>query len=60
MVSAALLLVFSLLVYNLVGEPLAMGLADAEVVFQLDPSRDKDELNRWRQTLEARVDAKPD
>jgi cytochrome c-type biogenesis protein CcmH len=59
-VSAALLLVSSLLVYNLVGEPFAMSLADAEVVFQLDPSRDQDELNRWRETLRARVDGRPD
>ncbi len=58
--SAALLLVFSLLIYNQIGEPLAMSLADAEVVFQLDPSRDQAELNRWRETLQARVDGEPD
>ena len=60
MTTAALLLVFSLLVYNQVGEPLAMSLADAEVIFQLDPSRDQTELNAWRETLELRVDSTPE
>jgi cytochrome c-type biogenesis protein CcmH len=58
-VSAALLLACSILVYDLVGDPLAMSLEDAEVVFQLDPSRDQAELNGWRERLEARADAKP-
>jgi cytochrome c-type biogenesis protein CcmH len=59
-VSAALLLASSVLVYNLVGDPLAMSLADAEVVFELDPSRDQAALSAWRERLEARVDARPD
>ncbi len=58
--SAALLLAGALLVYYLVGDPLAMSLADAEQVFELDPSRDSEALDDWRQILEARVDHKPD
>lgn len=58
--SAALLLAFSLLVYNLVGDPLAMSLASADEVFALDPSRDQEALNEWRARLEARVDGRPD
>lgn len=58
--SAALLLALSLLVYNTVGDPQAMNLADSEAIFALDPATDKDALNAWRETLEARVDAKPD
>ena len=58
-VSAALLLVFSLLVYNQVGDPQAMNLANAEAVFELDPSADQETLLGWRETLENRVDARP-
>lgn len=59
-VSAVLLLASSVLVYNLVGDPLAMSLANAEIVFELDPSKDQAALEAWRERLEARVDAKPE
>lgn len=57
--SAALLVISSILVYSLVGDPAAMDLAGAEEIFQLDPTADKAALNEWRQRLEARVDARP-
>jgi cytochrome c-type biogenesis protein CcmH len=58
--SAGLLIASTLLVYNLVGDPLAMSLVDADQVFQLDPSRDQAALNTWRERLEVRVDRQPD
>ena len=57
--SAALLVVGSLLVYSLVGDPAAMRLTGAEAVFELDPAADQTSLNDWRERLQARVDSKP-
>ncbi len=59
-VSAALLLACSVLVYNQVGDPLAMSLADAEQIFELDPSRDQAALGEWRERFETRVAQQPD
>lgn len=57
--SAVLLIAISILVYSVVGDPEAMSLAGAEVVFDLDPAEDKDLLNEWRERLNRRVDDKP-
>ncbi len=59
LVSAALLVVASVLVYSLVGDPAAMRLAGADAVFELDPATDKVALTDWRTRLQARVDSKP-
>jgi len=58
-VSAALLIISSLLVYSLVGDPQAMQLSGAEAVFELDPVQGKAALGEWREQLERRVDRKP-
>nr|BAH89717.1 cytochrome c-type biogenesis protein CycH [uncultured bacterium] len=59
-VSAAVLVILSVAVYLLVGDPQAMRLAGADVVFELDPVADKTALTGWRKTLEQRVGRKPD
>jgi cytochrome c-type biogenesis protein CcmH len=55
-----LLLLGALIVYQQVGDPQAMRLAGAEAVLRLDPSRDQAALDRWREVLNRRVDARPE
>ena len=55
-VSAVLLVVGVLLVYQLVGYPQSLQLAGAEQVLQMDPTRDSESLASWRQQLSQRVD----
>lgn len=55
-VSAVLLVVGVLLVYQLVGYPQSIQLAGAEQVLQMDPARDSESLASWRQQLSQRVD----
>ncbi|MEM8766782.1 MAG: c-type cytochrome biogenesis protein CcmI [Pseudomonadota bacterium] len=59
-VSAALLVLFTVGVYQTVGDPAADGVAGAEALLGLDPASDSEGLDEWRQRLEERVDARPD
>jgi len=57
--SAGLLMVGALLVYQLVGDPAALQLSGAEEILQMDPSQDAEALDGWRQQLVDRVDSQP-
>lgn len=50
----------ALVVYVEVGEPDAARLRDAPVVLQLDPERDRLELDRWRVLFADRLQSNPD
>ena len=52
--------VFALVLYLQVGEPDADVLAEAVAVLQLDPERDRLQLDRWRVLLADRLDRVPD
>ncbi len=58
--AAALLVLFTVGVYQAVGDPAANGVAGAEALLALDPASDSEGLDEWRERLQQRVDARPD